>query len=146
MGIFVRQPARRLLTAASGASAVEFALVAPILLLLLCGIVGYGYVLGVYHGVQQIASEAARASIPGLTDAERETLARAFVAQNAPAYAFLEPARLRVMTAFSGPPAAAFQVAVVYDMSGSVLHRLGSLVALPAPLVERRAVIQRGGY
>lgn len=44
------------------AAAVEFAFIAPILLLLLFGIVGYGYVFGVYHGIQQIASEAARAS------------------------------------------------------------------------------------
>lgn len=52
-------------------SAIEFALVAPVLLLLLFGIIGYGYILGVYHGVQQIAAEAARASVSGLNDTER---------------------------------------------------------------------------
>lgn len=127
-------------------SAVEFALIAPILLLLLFGIIGYGYVLGIHHGVQQIASEAARASVAGLTDTERALIARNFVTANVASYAFLDPEKVSVTTAASGSPTQTFEVAVRYEFSDSIFDRLGSLVALPAPVVERRAVIQRGGY
>jgi len=131
---------------ATGTSAVEFALVLPILLMMCAAIIGYGYVLGLYHGVQQIASEAARAAVAGLTDAERDRLARAFVAAHSGGYSFLDPARLSVTTLAAGEPAPAFQVSVVYDFSDSFVHRLGTLVALPHPLIARTAVIQRGGY
>lgn len=127
-------------------TAIEFALIAPVLLLLLFGIIGYGYVFGVYHGVQQIASEAARASVAGLDDRERERIAKDFVTANVPAYAFLDPAKIRVTTAASSAPTSTFQVAVSYDFSDTIFHQLGSLIALPHPVVERRAVIQRGGY
>ncbi|KFC75483.1 TadE family protein [Bosea sp. LC85] len=127
-------------------SAIEFALVAPVLLLLLFGIIGYGYVLGVYHGVQQIAAEAARASVSGLNDTERERIARDFVIANVESYAFLDPAKISVSTTASGAPTPTFQVAIRYDFSDSIFHRLGSMIALPDPVVERRAVVQRGGY
>lgn len=130
----------------SATTAVEFALIAPILLLLVFGIIGYGHAFGVYHGVQQLAAEAARASVAGLDDAERERLARSFITRNIGSYAFLEPSKLTVRTTAMGAPAPSFEVTVVYDYSDSIFNRLSSMVALPMPLVERRAVVQRGGY
>ncbi|MGX1788010.1 TadE/TadG family type IV pilus assembly protein [Bosea sp. NPDC055332] len=136
----------RLRTDPSGATAVEFAFIAPILMLLLFGIIGYGYTFSVYNGVQQLAAEAARASVAGLDDAERERLARAFVTRSVGSYAFLNPSKLTVRTTAFGAPAPSFEVTVVYDYSDSVFNRLGTIVALPMPVVERRAVVQRGGY
>jgi Flp pilus assembly protein TadG len=130
----------------SASTAVEFAFIAPILLMLLFGIIGYGHAFGVYHGVQQLAAEAARASVAGLDDAERERLARDFVTRNIGSYAFLEPGKLTVRTTALGAPAPSFEVAIAYDYSDSVFNRLSSIVALPMPVVERRAVVQRGGY
>ncbi|KRE24230.1 hypothetical protein ASE66_03010 [Bosea sp. Root483D1] len=130
----------------SASTAVEFAFIAPILLMLLFGIIGYGHAFGVYHGVQQLAAEAARASVAGLDDAERERLARSFITRNIGSYAFLEPSKLTVRTTALGAPAPSFEVAIVYDYSGSAFNRLSSMVALPMPVVERRAVVQRGGY
>ncbi|CAM5189079.1 hypothetical protein ARD30_16160 [Bosea thiooxidans] len=129
-----------------GTSAIEFAFIAPILLLLLFGIMGFGYVFGVYHGVQQIAAEAARSSVSGISDAERAQIARAYVAANATSYAFIDPTKLRVTTSQTGPQLQNFEVAVSYDMGGSVYGELSRLVSLPPPLIERRAVVQRGGY
>lgn len=129
-----------------GTSAIEFAFVAPVFLLLLFGIIGFGYIFGVYHGIQQIASEAARSSVAGLNDAEREQIARDFVAAHAASYAFIDAAKLRVTTSHGGPPQQSFEVAIAYDMSGSLYDRLSALVPLPQPTIERRAVIQRGGY
>lgn len=139
-------PLRRFQTDQCAASAVEFAFIAPIMLLLLFGIVVYGHAFGVYHGVQQLAAEAARASVAGLDDAERERLARAHVERSLRAYAFLEPSKLTVRTATTGAPAPSFEVTIGYDFSDSAFNRLGALVALPKPVVERRAVVQRGGY
>lgn len=45
-----------------GAAAVEFAFIAPILLLLLFGIIGYGYMLSFRQAMSQAASEGARAA------------------------------------------------------------------------------------
>lgn len=136
----------RFLICRSGANAVEFALLAPVMMLLLFGIIAFGYIFGVYHGVQQIASEAARASVSGLTDPERATIARDFVASNVPAYALLDPDRLTVVAGPGAPPRQSFEVAIRYDLSGTLIADLAALIALKAPQVERRAVVLRGGY
>lgn len=136
----------RFLGSRLASSAIEFAFVAPILLLLIFGIIGFGYVFGVYHGIQQIAAEAARSSVAGLDDAEREQIARDFVAAHAASYAFIDATRVRVTTSHGGPSRQSFEVAVAYDMSGSLYDRLATLVQLPQPVIERRAVVQRGGY
>ena len=62
-------------TCRRGSSAVEFALVAPVLFLLFAGIAVFGICLGAAHNLRQIAAEAARASVAGVTDAERANLA-----------------------------------------------------------------------
>lgn len=129
-----------------GTTAIEFAFVAPVLLLLLFGIMGYGYVFGIYHSIQQMAAEAARSSVAGLNDAERARIAQDYVAANAAAYAFIDPAKVKVRTLQTGPQQQSFEVAVSYDMTGSLYDRLSRLADLPQPLIERRAVVQRGGY
>ena len=68
----------------TGSMAVEFALLCPVLVVLLMGIVSYGSWLWLAQSMQGIASEAARASIAGVSDAEREALARAEVAVHTP--------------------------------------------------------------
>ena len=47
---------------ARGAAAVEFALVLPILVLLVFGIISYGYMLSFRQGISQAAAEGARAA------------------------------------------------------------------------------------
>ncbi len=66
-----------------GAAAVEFALVAPLLLFLLFAIIGYGYMLSFRQAISQAAAEGARAAAvapSALTDAQVK--ARAIVAIN----------------------------------------------------------------
>ena len=70
------RPYRRAKTAREGAAAVEFALVGPILVFLLIGIVVYGGWFLMAQSVQALASEGARAAVGGLDSAERESLAR----------------------------------------------------------------------
>jgi Flp pilus assembly protein TadG len=136
----------RFLRDGRGSSAVEFALISPVLILIFAGIIGYGYVFSVYHGVQQIASEAARAAVAGLDRAERSRIARDFVSAHGSSYAFIDPARLSVDTREGSGSPDTFEVRIAYDMSGSVIEQIGHLVALPQPQISRSAVIQRGGY
>ncbi|TYL51631.1 hypothetical protein FXB39_07505 [Nocardioides sp. BGMRC 2183] len=63
-----------------GAAAVEFALILPVLLLLVFGIINFGDMLSVRQGVSQAAAEGARAAAvtPGDTEAKKDA-ARAAV-------------------------------------------------------------------
>ena len=129
-----------------GASAVEFAIVTPVFLAMLFGIVTYGYVLALGHGLQQLAGEAARASVSGITDAERGTIARAFVADNLGAYGVIDGARLQVAAGGSTVPASTFEVVLTYDLRDLFFTRLGAWVPSPGTEMRRAAIIQRGGY
>lgn len=127
-------------------SAIEFALVAPLLLFLLLGIACFGYIFGVHHELQQIASEAARASVAGTTNTERDTLARSYVTANAGDYVLLKSSKMTVTTTASAAPIAMFQVAVSYDMTGTLPYLLGNLLPLPNSQISRTAIIQQGNY
>ena len=127
-----------------GSTAVEFALVAPILIVLLFGIVAFGAIIGVDNGLQQLVAEAARASVAGLSDPERQQLAQASVTANAASYPFIDPTKIGLAT--TDPTSTSFQVTVTYDMSGLFAYRLLSGLPLPSAAVKRSAVVQRGGF
>jgi Flp pilus assembly protein TadG len=73
----------------SGAVAIEFALIAPILFSLLFGIITLGYFMGVSHSVHQLATGAARASVSGLDQTERQTLADQYLSEASSRYPLL---------------------------------------------------------
>lgn len=64
-----------------GVAAIEFAIIAPMLILLLFAMVMYGGWFWMAHSVQSLASEGARAAVAGLDPVEREQLARSFVGE-----------------------------------------------------------------
>jgi Flp pilus assembly protein TadG len=137
---------RRFLRANAGASAVEFAIVFPLFLAVLIGIVIYGSYLVVVHGVEQLAAEAARSSIAGLSDSERTSLAQSYVTSNVSYYPLISPDRLTVNAAASGGNASVFVVTLSYDDSNSFIYMLPPLVPAPPPSIVRSAAIPRGGY
>jgi Flp pilus assembly protein TadG len=128
-----------------GTTAVEFALVAPVFLALLLGIIGFGQIISVHHALQQLAAEAARASVAGLSDAERDTLARRYISANASAYVGLDGTRIQVSTTAMPAPQNATEVTLSYDLTDALIYRLAPTM-LPDPTVRRSAAIQRGGY
>ena len=65
-----------------GAAAVEFALVVPFLLLLVFGIISYGYLLSFRQAVSQGAAEGARAAAVSPADNDADKLAAARDALN----------------------------------------------------------------
>jgi len=62
-----------------GAAALEFALVAPLLLMVLLGIVSYGYMLSFRQGMSQGAAEGARAAAVAVAAATPEQKSAAAV-------------------------------------------------------------------
>lgn len=130
----------------SGATAVEFALVAPLFFVLLLGIVSVGYIFGVHHELRQMASEAARASVAGISNAERQALATNYVTNALPSYSLLSTRRMTMTTQVRLAPAPSFHVVMTYDMSGTFPYQLGALLPMPSPRIEKRAVVGLGGY
>ncbi|MGI3902592.1 MAG: TadE/TadG family type IV pilus assembly protein [Janthinobacterium lividum] len=135
---------KRLIRDCRGASAVEFAFIAPMMLTLVFGIVAYGTIISINNGLQQIVAEAARASVAGLTDAERTQLAQASVTANVSAYAFIDSSKMSV--SFNDPTPSSFQVSIRYDMSNTMAYHLLTWLPLPPAAVTRNAVVQRGGF
>jgi len=128
------------------ASAVEFALVVPLFLMLVFGIVVFGSYLAAVHGVQQLAAEAARSSVAGLSDGERQALATQYVAANAASYPLIAPEHLAVSAATSESAERVFVVTVDYDASGMFIFALPRVVPAPPQRIVRQAAIPFGGY
>jgi Flp pilus assembly protein TadG len=139
---------RRLLFIADrrGSSAVEFAIILPIYLMMLLGIFAYGSYLALVHGIQQITAEAARASVAGLSDAERLSLARTTINLSMTSYPFIQANDLTLQSAATDTATGVFSVTVSYDASGMFIFNLPNLIPMPSPVIVRTASIQRGGF
>ncbi len=130
----------------SGASAVEFAVVAPLFLTVVFGIIIYGSYLAVVHGLQQLAAEAARAAVAGLSDAERSSLAQGYVTSTVPSYPLLMPGQLTVQSGPSPANGYVFVVTLNYDASPMFIYSLPRFLPVPSPNIMLSAAIQRGGF
>lgn len=123
-----------------GSMTVEFGLIAPLLLLLVFGFIGFCVELSSASGLQQLAAEAARASIGGLTDAERTQIVQAFVTAHAGTYPFLDAQKLTVATSALVSPTA-FQVSLSYDLTSGIVGMVSSLVPMLPTQVHRSAIV-----
>ncbi len=126
-----------------GSSAVEFALVGPLLIVLLMGTVVYGGWFWLAQSVQSLASESARAAIGGLDAMERESLARSFVAGSEGGGSGLDLAKTAVVVESD---AEAIRVRISYDIASHPLMKLAVLIPPPPATIERSAVVRIGGY
>lgn len=135
-----RKPAR---SAESGAVAVEFAILGPVFLLMLAGVVVWGQYMWIAHTVQQLANDSARAALAGLDNTEREALARETLAAEVTDYANLRPAAAS-MTVESKPDR--MTVSVTYDTTGVAIGAFSGLIPSPPKLVLKQATVRLGGY
>lgn len=131
--------------AEGGTAAVEFALVCPILMVLLFGIIVMGAFAATINGLEQLAAGAARTTVAGLTDAERARLASQYVGASLASYPFLSRSALSA-TVSSDAAASTCTVSLAYHTSAvPILQVARSLVpALPATVV-RTAIVPQGG-
>jgi Flp pilus assembly protein TadG len=133
----IRKPLVKFGFCRRGAAAVEFALIAPLLIAIIFGIVIYGSYLAVVHGVQQLAAEVARASIAGLSESERVSLAQTYVTANVGAYPLISPNLLTVNATLSGTNV--FVVTVSYNASQMFIYSLPAFVPAPPSNISRSA-------
>ncbi|MFJ6025782.1 TadE family protein [Brevundimonas sp. NPDC092305] len=126
----------------SGAIAAEFALVGPLFVLLLMGLVVYGGWFWMAQGVSSLAAEGARAAVAGLDVAERDMLARAAVTDTVDA-TILSPDEIDVAVAST---TRAIEVTVSYDASEHPFMALPALVPPPPRTITRTSTVLVGGY
>lgn len=127
----------------AASAAVEFAIIGPVLLLMMTGIFTYGGYFLTAHTVQQLANDAARAAIGGLDDDERMALARqatlaGLAGQN---YMRGEVSELDVVRSNT-----TLAISLTYDASDDLYWTFRALIPTPSPEISRTATIQLGGF
>lgn len=143
---FLKTHFKRALRDRGASAAVEFALVFPIGLIFFCGLMAYGLYFSVANSVQQLAADAARASVGGLDDAERVNIARAHVASSGGSYPLLNLNRITVSAQPLAADPAQFQVRIAFDSGELPIWVFSGLIPLPNKTIERTAIISRGGF
>lgn len=135
----------KFLRSKSGATAVEFALVLPVLLLVLVAIFVYGLYIATSHSVAQLAADAARATVAGLTDTERTEIAAGHIERTAGDFILLSPEKISVTAAPSSADPNILHISIAYDASSLPIWSLDRLVPVPSKTIIRTASIRRGG-
>lgn len=125
-----------------GSIAVEFALIAPILLFMMIGMIVYGGWFWLAHSVQSLAYESARASLGGLDAAERQQLALDFVSTRGNQMGV--PVSTNDVVVVSDTQVVSVQID--YDISNHPIMALKSLTVPPPQTIKREAVVRLGGY
>lgn len=128
-----------------GGAAVEFAILAPVYILMLAGMLAYGLYFGAAHSLQQLAADAARVSISGLDSAERDRLVGAYLDRHAGSYMLLD--RRFLTYAIGDDPADMTQYRVVlrYDAIELPIWNLYPPLPMPSRFMVYGATIRQGG-
>ena len=125
-----------------GAIAVEFALIAPILLLMVIGMIVYGGWFWLAHSVQSLAYESARASLGGLDADERRQLALEFIdTQGQKMGVPIDASSVQVLSDNN-----VVTVTIGYNISNHPIMTLRNLTVPPPQIIRREAVVRLGGY
>jgi Flp pilus assembly protein TadG len=114
-------------------------------LLMLTGMLAYGIYFAAAHAMQQLAADAARTAIAGLTETERNTLVTGYLDRNAGAYLLIDPSRLDVAVSDSADDPNQYTVRLTYDATGLPIWNLYPPLPLPGTEMVYGATIRRGG-
>ncbi|MBE1203029.1 pilus assembly protein [Aminobacter carboxidus] len=135
----------RFLHSSSGTSAIEFAIVAPVFILLVFGMIAYGIYFGALHSVQQMAADAARTAIGGLNETERKTLAQRYIDLNADGYVLIDKTKLTVDVKDNHNDSEQFVVSLSYDARQLPIWNLLPMLPMPEQTIKRTSTIRVGG-
>jgi Flp pilus assembly protein TadG len=132
---------RRLWRDRRGVAVIEMALALPLLVTFLFGIVTYGSWIALAHAVQQSANEGARASLSGLTQAERATLAQDTAYKMLKRSYGVEQQNVAVTVQDDGDT---LILDIAYDASRNPLLSL-PMIPLPSTTITRRTAVKLAG-
>lgn len=137
-----RGNARRLLSDERGAALIEMALVLPVLMLLVMGIIVFGEWLSFANALQQSANEGARASLSGLSQDERALTARQTVIDSLSHYDGIDQSKVAIGVQDDG---ATVKVTVNYDMSEQPVMKL-PFVPIPDKTISRSSAVRLSSF
>jgi Flp pilus assembly protein TadG len=132
----------RFLSDTTGASAVEFAFVAPIAILILVGTIAYGLIFSTHLSLQHLIAETGRATIPGLAPSERRQLARQHFEAMLDTYPLLNRDFAELEVEADG---AFTEVRIRYAVDTHAAYVFEGLLPLPDSPYTYRQVIRNGG-
>lgn len=127
----------------NGTAAIEFAFIAPALLAFVMGTVSYGGYFWMASSLQQLANDAARAAIAGLTDSERQSLAQSTFNSEITNYNMLSPGLASVNYQGSGQD---FSISISYNAANTPFWAAASFLPMPSTTIVRTAAVKLGGY
>jgi Flp pilus assembly protein TadG len=126
-----------------GSAAIEFAFIAPALIAFLMGTVSYGSYFWMASSLQQLANDAARAAIAGLTDSERLSLAQSTFNTEITNYGMLSPALASVNYQGTSED---FSISVSYNAANTPFWAASTVLPMPSTTIVRSAAVKLGGY
>lgn len=115
------------------------------LLLLFAGVAVFGICLGAAHNLRLVAAEAARASIGGVTDAERASLAQTTVARSLSNGAMFRPGSVTVQVGPDPTDANVTIVTVTLDATSLGLGAFSRLIPQLPTVLSSTVSVRRGG-
>ncbi len=137
-----RRFCRRLIGDRRGAALIEMALVLPVLMLLVMGIIVFGEWLSFANALQQSANEGARASLSGLSQDERALTARQTVTDTLSHYDGIDQTKVAIGVQDDG---ATLKVTVNYDMSDQPVMKL-PFVPIPDKTISRSSAVRLSSF
>jgi Flp pilus assembly protein TadG len=126
-------------------SAIEFALLTPVFLLLLTGMLAYGIYFGAANSLQQLTADAARVAIAGLNETERNRLVEAYLDNNADQYLLIDSTHLTYTIRDDTSDPNQYLVTLRYDASELPIWNLYVPLPLPSSQIAYSSTIRRGG-
>ena len=97
-----------------GSNAVEFAIIAPVICLMMLVILFYGVYLGIANSLQQISADTGRYAMVGRDQTERTALVNRWIADTAKNYPLIVPSRLTFKATETGM---SLEIKLSYDLS-----------------------------
>ena len=132
---------RRYATGQDGATAVEFAILLPLLLSMLFGIIAFGQYFAIANSLQQFAAEAARYSVSEPFDTARQARAEAFLASPDARFSFLNAQNISQTVTIIEGAVPGVQVTLVYDLDGTAVHIADGYLGIGLSDISRSAYL-----
>ena len=138
----LRCHARKYMRRCEGASAVEFAILAPLVVLLLFGIVVYGLLFASHLSLMHLSDETGRSTIAGLSTSERAALAEEYFDARLNNYPLLDQAAAELDVVSDGRFTT---IVITYNFESHPIYALKDFIPLPGSSATYTQTIRDGG-